>query len=104
MVITYILIGIYALLTGIAGLQQWKGNKYQVRPFLFVVLSIVILVTLFIPSKAAVLVMLIISFFLLHMLAVAEGMLTNNRIRYSHHIIRFILHCILLLMAYKFIR
>ncbi len=100
-IITYALIGLYALLTGIAGLHQWKENGYQIRTFLFVVLSISILVTIFLPNKALVLMLLILEFVLLHVLAVAEGLLTNKQLRYSHHTVRFIFHCILLLMVYK---
>jgi len=102
-IIVYVLIGVYALLTGIAGLHQWKEHGYQTRTFLFVVLSIGILVTIFIPNKALVLVLLILEFVLLHVLAIAEALLTNKQLRYSHHIVRFIFHCILLLLVYKFI-
>ncbi|MGE7948610.1 hypothetical protein [Lysinibacillus sp. NPDC093688] len=97
--ITYVLIGLYALLTGVAGLQQWKENGYQVRTFLFVVLSISIFVTLFLPNKSLVLMLLILEFVLLHVLAVAEGLVKNKQLRYSHHLVRFIFHCILLLMV-----
>ncbi|MGE8035842.1 hypothetical protein B1B04_21470 [Lysinibacillus sp. KCTC 33748] len=102
-IITYVLIGLYALLTGIAGLQQWRENGYQIRTFLFIVLFICILVTIFLPNKALVLMLLILEFVLIHVLAVAEGLVTNKQLRYSHHVVRFIFHCILLLMVYKFI-
>ncbi|TQR29298.1 hypothetical protein C7Y47_18295 [Lysinibacillus sphaericus] len=102
-IIVYVLIGVYVLLTGIAGLHQWKENGFQIRAFLFVVISISILVTIFLPNKALVLMLLILEFVLLHVLTVAEGLLTNKQLRYSHHIIRFIFHCILLLLVYKFI-
>ncbi|MFC9540615.1 hypothetical protein ACFTQ7_12105 [Lysinibacillus sp. NPDC056959] len=98
-IITYVLIGLYALLTGIASLQQWREKGYQVRTFLFMVLSICILVTIFLPNKALVLMLLILEFVLLHVLAVAEGLVTKKQLRYSHHIVRFIFHCILLLMV-----
>lgn len=101
--IVYVLIGVYALLTGIAGLHQWKENGFQIRTFLFVVISISILVTIFLPNKALVLMLLIFEFVLLHVLTVVEGLLTNKQLRYSHHIVRFIVHCILLLLVYKFI-
>lgn len=103
-IITYVLIGLYALLTGFAGLHQWKENGYQIRVFLFVLLSISILVTIFIPNKALVLMLLILEFVLLHVLAIAEGLLTNKQLRYSHHFVRFIFHCILLLMVYEFVK
>ncbi|MFF2178708.1 hypothetical protein ACFVT8_19945 [Lysinibacillus sp. NPDC058147] len=102
-IIAYVLIGVYALLTGIACLHQWKENGFQLRTFLFVVLSVGMLVTIFLPNKTLVLMILILEFVLLHVLAIAEGLLTNNQLRYSHHIVRFIFHCILLLLVYKFI-
>ncbi|MFJ6209697.1 hypothetical protein [Lysinibacillus sp. NPDC092081] len=101
--IAYVLIVVYALLTGIAGLHQWKENGYQLRTFLFVVLSISMLITIFLPNKTLVLMLLILEFVLLHVLAIAEGLVTNKQLRYSHHIVRFIFHCILLLIVYKFI-
>ena len=100
----YGLIGLYALLTGIAGFQQWKERGYQARALLFIVVSIAIVITLFIPSKDVLFLLLILEFVLLHVLAVAEGLLTNATLRYSHHITRFIFHCILLLMVYKFMK
>ncbi|MCL1697692.1 MULTISPECIES: hypothetical protein [unclassified Lysinibacillus] len=102
-IIAYVLIGVYALLTGIASLHQLKENGFQVRTFLFMVVAISILVTILIPNKALVLLLLIFEFVLLHVLAIAEGLLTNKQLRYSHHIVRFIFHCILLLIVYKFI-
>lgn len=103
-IIIYVLIGLYAVLTGMAGVMQWKENKYQMQSFLFVIVSIGILVTIFIPNKDWMFILLILAFVLLHILAVAEGLMINGQLRYSHHIIRFIFHCILVLLVYNFIK
>ncbi|WP_277584061.1 hypothetical protein [Psychrobacillus antarcticus] len=102
--VTYILIGLYAFLTGIAGIKQWKGVGYHVRALIFVSVSIGIIVILFIPSKDLQFVLLILAFILLHTLTMSQGIVTNGRIKYSHHIIRFIFHSIIVLMVYKFIK
>ena len=98
------LIGFYAVLTGLAGLIQLKGNGFQVQSILFIAVSSGILGMLFIPNKSWMLVLLILAFVLLHILAVAQGLLSNGRLTYSHHIVRFIFHCILVLLVYKFIK
>ncbi|MFJ7406575.1 MULTISPECIES: hypothetical protein [unclassified Lysinibacillus] len=103
-IITYGLIGAYALLTGLAGLLQWKEKGYQRRSLLFVILSTSILLTIWIPYKEWILKLLILEFIMLHLLAIIEGLLTNNKLRYSHHIIRFIFHCILLILVSKFMK
>ncbi|MEI4770989.1 hypothetical protein WAX74_15305 [Psychrobacillus sp. FJAT-51614] len=103
-IIIYILIGLYAVLTGMAGMKQWKEVGFRVQTFLFIIVSISILVILFIPNKDWMFILLIIAFVLFHILAVAEGMLTNRRLTYSHHIIRFTFHCIIVLLVYKFIK
>lgn len=102
-IITYVLIGLYAVLTGMAGMKQWKEAGYQVRAFLFVIVSAGILVLLFIPNKDWMFILLNLSFFLLHILAVIQGKSTNGRINYSHHMIRFVFHCLIALLVYKFI-
>lgn len=99
----YILIGLYAVLTGMAGMKQWIEIGFQVRSFLFVIVSMGILVALFLPNKDWMFLLLILSFVLLHLLAIAEGMLSKGRLKYNHHIIRFIFHCIILLLVFKFI-
>lgn len=102
--IIYVLIGLYAVLTGMAGFMQWKGNKYQVQSFLFVNISIGILVTIFILNKDWMFILLILAFVLLHILTIAEGLMANGQLRYSHHIFRFTFHCILILLVYNFIK
>lgn len=102
-IFTYILIGLYALLTGFAGLQQWKENGFRIRALLFMVVSITILVTIFLRNKDWVFILLVLEFALLQMLAILEGLLTNGKLKYSHHIIRFIFHGVLLAMVYTFI-
>ena len=103
-IFTYILIGMYASLTAIAGVKQWNEVGFQLRTLLFVILSIGILVILFIPNKDWMFTLLIIVFTLFHILAIAEGMLTNGRLKYSHHIVRFTFHCIIVVLVYKFIK
>lgn len=102
--VTYFLIGLYAFLMGIASMKQWKEVGYHARALLFVSVSIGIIVILFIPSKDAQFVLLILAFILLHILTIAQGIATNVRVSYSHHIIRFIFHSIIVLMVYKFIK
>ncbi|QDQ02187.1 hypothetical protein FOH38_17795 [Lysinibacillus fusiformis] len=103
-IIVYVLIGLYAFLTGIAGMMQWKAGGFQVRAFLFVVVSIGMFAILFIPNKDWTFIWLVLAFVLLQIVAVAEGMLTNGRLTYSHHIIRLIFHCIIALLVYIYIK
>lgn len=103
-VLTYVVIGLYAVLTGIAGMVQWKETGFQVRSLLFVAVAGGIMVTLFLPNKNLILVLLIVIFLLLHILAIVEGMMKNGKLTYSHHIIRLIVHLILVLLASKFIK
>jgi len=101
-IITYVLIGGYASLIGLASLLQWKEKGYQIRTLIFIILSLSLLLTIWIPYKAWLLKLLIVEFILLHLVAVAQGLYTNKKLKYSHHIIRFVFHCILLLMVSKF--
>ena len=102
-IITYVLVGMYAVLTGLIGMVQWKENGFQIRIFLFVIVSLVMLLTLFIPNKDWTFILLIATFSLFHILAVAEGLKTKGQLTYSHHIIRFIFHCFLVFLVYKYI-
>ena len=99
--ITYGLIGLYATLTGLAGFNQWKEEGFRWRSFFFVIVSITIIVILFMPNKVWMFSLLILTFVALHILAVAEGLLKFGRINYRHHFIRFIFHCIILLIVFK---
>lgn len=103
-IMTYILIGLYALLTGIAGVNQWKEVGYNVRALLFVIVSVGIIVILCMPNKDLLFILLIIAFVLVHLLAIFQGILKNGQLTYSHHIIRFIFHCIIIFMVYNFIK
>ena len=103
-IIVYVLVGAYALLTGVAGVQQWKEKGFHVRTCLFVLVSISILVTICLPNKELVFILLIAEFVLLHLLAMAEGVFTNGKMNYRHHIIRFLFHCLVLGMVYKFLK
>lgn len=102
-IITNILIGLYAVLIGVAGIKKWQEVGFEVRTLMFVIVSISMLLILCIPNKDWLFILLLIAFILLHILAVTEGRLSNGRITFSHHIIRFIFHCIIALMVYKFI-
>lgn len=102
--VTYLLIGLYALLTAVAGIKQCRVLGFHVRGLMFVIVSIGIIATLFIPDKDLQFLIIILAFILLHLLAIAQGIATNGRIKYSHHIIRFIFHCIIILMVYKFMK
>lgn len=102
--VTYILIGLYALLMAIAGIKQWKEVGYHVRALLFVIVSTGIILILFIPNKDLLFILLFLSFVLLHIFTIVQGIVTNGRIKYSHHICRFIFHRIIFLMVYKFIK
>lgn len=102
-IITYVLIGLYAVLSGIAGVMQWHEKEYPVQSFLFVAVSIGILITIYLPNRNWMFTCLILAFILLHLLAIVQGLLTNGELTYSHHIIRFIFHCVLILMVYYFI-
>ena len=103
-IFTYLLIGLYASLTVIAAVYQWKEVGFRVPSFLFICVSIVIVMILFISNKDWMFSLLIAAFILFHFLAIAEGLLTNGRLKYSHHIIRFVFHCIMAVLVYKFIK
>ncbi|MFJ7667166.1 hypothetical protein ACIQXI_08655 [Lysinibacillus sp. NPDC097195] len=100
--VTYVLIGGYALLIGLASLLQWKEKGYQLRTMLFIILSLSMFLTIQLPYKEWLLNLLIVEFILLHVVTVAEGLYTKKQLTYSHHIIRFVFHCILLIMVSKF--
>ncbi len=102
-IIIYVLIGLYAILIGMAGVSQLKENDFRVRSIFFVVLPISMLLILFVPNKSSMFIMLIVAFIIMHLLSIAEGILTNGKLIYSHHIIRFIFHVILVLLVYNFI-
>lgn len=100
----YILIGLYAVLLGMAGMKQLKEVGFQIQTFLVVVVSVGMLIIILIPNKGWMFILLIVAFALLHILAIVEGKRTKGRLTYSHHIIRFIFHCIIVLLVYKFIK
>ena len=102
-IVVYVFVGLYAVLTGVAGGQQWKEQGFHVRTCLFVLVSISILVTICLPNKELVFILLIVEFVLLQLLAMAEGIFTNGKMNYRHQIIRFLFHCLVLVMVYKFL-
>jgi hypothetical protein len=103
-IFTYLLIGLYAVLTGLAGIIQWKEAGFRLPVFSFVIVSISIVGILFIPNKDWLFRLLIFTFVLYHVLAVIEGLFSNGRLKISHHFIRFVFHCIMILLVYKFIK
>ncbi|QFG00486.1 hypothetical protein PB01_17685 [Psychrobacillus glaciei] len=103
-VITYVLISLYAILTGVAGIVQWKETGFQIRSLLFVIVAMGMLVTLFLLNKNMMFVSLIVLFIVLHILAIAEGMLKNGKLTYSHHIIRLNFHLVLLVFVFILIK
>ncbi|MFD2638891.1 hypothetical protein [Piscibacillus salipiscarius] len=102
-IVIYVLISLYAILTGMAGIIQLKENEVQFRSVFFVVVSISMLINLFTPNKNSMIIMLIVLFIIMHILSITEGILTKRKLTYSHHIIRFIFHVILVLLVYNYI-
>ncbi|GGP09610.1 hypothetical protein [Oceanobacillus neutriphilus] len=102
-IVIYFLVGLYAVLTGIAGAVKWRQTGIRLQPVLFVFVSFTMLVALFIPNKNIMFIILIAASVLMHILAVAEGLLTNGKLTPSHHLIRFIFHLSLVLLIYKYI-
>ncbi|QTD40118.1 hypothetical protein [Sporosarcina sp. Te-1] len=102
-IVVYGLIGLYALLTCVAGVQKWRGEGFQMRAALFIAVSVGMLATLCMPGKGVVLSLLVLEFALLHVLALAEGA-GNGRIRAGHHFVRLFFHCLLLFLVYQYIK
>ncbi|XXM72681.1 hypothetical protein ACQ0QQ_01935 [Lysinibacillus sphaericus] len=102
-ILIYALIGLYAVLTGVAGVVQLKEIGAGVRSLMFVAVSAFMLSVLWIEDKSSMLFLLIGAFLFLHILTAAEGMLANGRLRYRHHIIRFVFHSALIVLLYIFI-
>jgi len=102
--ITYLLVGLYVVLTGLAGFMQWKEEGFRLLTAIFIFVSIGILSILFLSNKDTMFSLLIVAFILLHVLAIIEGLIKFGRLNYRHHIIRFIFHCGIILMVYVFIK
>lgn len=100
--ITLLFILLYAALTGIAGIVQWREKGFQVRTSLFILVSIVMFSALWIPIDAVMVTLLIITFVFLHVLAILEGLQTNGKLRISHHLIRFGVHVVLVILVIQF--
>lgn len=99
----YGLIGLYAVLTGVAGIFQLIERKSPVRSVLFVLVAISMLVSLLVPNKSNMLILLIVAFIILHLLSIAEGLATKGKLTYRHHILRFLFHAVLVMLVYNFI-
>ena len=102
--ITYLLVGLYAFLTGLAGFMQWKEEGFRLLTAMFIFVSIGIFLILPLPNKDLLFLFLLVAFILLHVLAIIEGLMKFGRLNYRHHIIRFIFHCGIILMVYGFIK
>lgn len=59
--------------------------------------------SLFIETKEITIAVLIIAFIGIHTAAVIAGMTINNRLTLGHHIVRLVLHIIIVVMALLFI-
>ena len=102
--ITYLLVCLYAFLTGLAGFMQWKEKGFRLLTAIFIFVSIGIFLILFLSNKDLILLFLLVAFILLHILAIIEGLMKFGRLNYRHHIIRFLFHCGIILMVYGFIK
>lgn len=60
--VTYLLIGLYALLTVVAGIKQCRAYGFHVRGLMFVIVSLGIIVTLFIRDKDLQFLLIILAF------------------------------------------
>ncbi|RDW21874.1 hypothetical protein CWR48_02220 [Oceanobacillus arenosus] len=102
--VVYVIIAMYALLTIIAGVSQLIAKTFHVNHFIFIVLSIMMLASLFIHDKQLMIIGLIIIFIGMHIVAIIEGFVMNGELAYSHHIVRFIVHIIIIVMVLLFIK
>ncbi|GAA0594394.1 hypothetical protein GCM10009001_08110 [Virgibacillus siamensis] len=102
-IVTYVLIGLYAGLTGLAGVIQWKEKDYKVRSLLFVITAVSLLAVLWIPDVNTMLFLLVTVFIILHILAVTEGLKRNGVLHYRHHAIRLAFHIGLIFLVFKYI-
>jgi hypothetical protein len=101
--LTFGLISLYALLTGLAGIAQCCKKGLQVRTILFIMMSMCLLAIWWIPNNMIMLGILILVFIALHILAVLEGLKSNGKLQYSHHIVRFVFHLFIVFLVLEFI-
>ncbi|MBC5638471.1 hypothetical protein H8S33_16975 [Ornithinibacillus sp. BX22] len=94
-IITYSLAGLYAVLTGVGAIAQWKEKGFQIQRCLFLLVSISMLFIMWIPNKTNVVISFVLAFVFLHVLAIIEGMKTQGRINWRHHMTRFAFHTLL---------
>ena len=102
--VTYGLIAVYAVLTLLAGIVELRNTGFQIQTFLFIITGVVMLVSLFFLNNGTLFILLIVCFIVLHLLAVLMGIALNGHLTYSHHVIRFIIHLMLLFLVYKFVK
>ncbi|WP_404996273.1 hypothetical protein [Caldifermentibacillus hisashii] len=98
MVLVYILIIAYGLLTILAGISQIKIKKLYVLPFVFVFLSVIMLSSLLISNITLMIVILVLAFIGMHVTALVQGAVVNQKIHYRHHFIRLVFHSFIIIL------
>lgn len=94
-IVVHSLVCMYGLLTLVAGVVQWKEKGFSIRSLLFVLTSLALVVSSFIPNWT--LYLIVVCFISLHLLAIWEGIQTKGRISYSHHGFRFVFHMLIVI-------
>ncbi|GGA69967.1 hypothetical protein [Ornithinibacillus halotolerans] len=102
-IVTCLLISLYALLIAIAAMSQWKDQGFRIHRLFFMIVALMIFLSIWAPNKILSLWILIISFISLHVLAIAEGLINNGKLRLRHHIIRFGVHVLLIILVIQFV-
>jgi hypothetical protein len=101
--LTVTLIAIYALLTGVAGLQQLRAKRIQGWAALLMVAGAFGLLaagSMLASGSPYALFVLLGSLLLLHALAVNNGLTMNGRINLRHHLVRAFITIVLFALAY----
>lgn len=89
---------LYALLMIVASFTQIKNRGYHWNYGLFIMLSIVSILILFI-NEWIMIPLLILIFIGFHITAVTEGLRMHQRVSITHHIVRLALHTAIILIA-----
>jgi hypothetical protein len=98
MVLIYTLIIAYGLLTILASISQIKIKKMHVLPFVFAILSVIMLSSLLISNITLMIAILVLVFIGMHVTALVQGVVVNRKIHYRHHFIRLVFHSIIILI------
>lgn len=97
------LIAIYALLTGLAGLQQLRAKRIQGWAALLMVVDAFGLLaagSMLATGSPYALVVLLGSLLLLHALAINNGLFMNGKLNPRHHLARAFITVVLFALAY----